>query len=270
MQKPAENDTGPAHIRIRDWHKFQHFKERTPPWIKLYRGLLDDPDWHDLPGESAKALVMLWLIASEDKTHKGNLPSVRRLAFRLRVTDAEMARHIVNLSHFLICDDITAISERYQGDTPETERETETEREAEGERCAASEPKRPRAARTVVYSAEFEKFWEAYPKKAGKLDAYKAFKAAKSKPTLDEMIAIAKKHAASYKWTKENGRFRLNAATWINGARWEDDLDEMNKEYGNGSSDNHTRPNAGDDQRRRRSDSEYPEPNLAPPILPPA
>ena len=33
--------------RIRNFDKFQHFKDRRPPWIKLYRDLLEDLDWHE-------------------------------------------------------------------------------------------------------------------------------------------------------------------------------------------------------------------------------
>jgi hypothetical protein len=29
-------------IRIKNWAQFQHFKDRKPPWVKLYRDLLDD------------------------------------------------------------------------------------------------------------------------------------------------------------------------------------------------------------------------------------
>jgi hypothetical protein len=30
--------------RVKDWTKFQHFKDRRPPWIKLYRDILDNRD----------------------------------------------------------------------------------------------------------------------------------------------------------------------------------------------------------------------------------
>ena len=114
-------------MRIKDWGKFQHFKDRTPPWVKLYRDLLDDPDWHELDGDTAKYLVMLWLIASEDENKKGGLPDSRKLAFRLRTTEAKINHALTKLSHWLIRDDIVTISERYRGDAPETETETETE-----------------------------------------------------------------------------------------------------------------------------------------------
>ena len=66
-----------ACLRIKGFSKLQQFKDRSPPWVKLYRDILDDPDWHELDGESAKTLVMLWLIASEDETKQGLLPDNR-------------------------------------------------------------------------------------------------------------------------------------------------------------------------------------------------
>lgn len=119
-------------IRIKDWVKFQHFKDRRPPWIKLYRELLDDPHWHALDGAAAKHLVMLWLIASEDESKQGLLPDVSTLAFRLRITE-KAVRHLINtLSRWLECDDIKSISDRYQVGPPETETETETQTQERG------------------------------------------------------------------------------------------------------------------------------------------
>lgn len=110
-------------MKIKNWSEFQHFKDRTPPWIKLYRYLLDDPDWHALSGDEAKTLIMLWLIASEDKDMDGKLPPLKNIAFRLRISETKLKQELTKLSHWLICDDINMISERYQHDTPETEAE---------------------------------------------------------------------------------------------------------------------------------------------------
>lgn len=110
-------------IRIKNWGEFQHFKDRTPPWIKLYRNILDDPNWHELSGECAKTLTMLWLIASEDKNHEGYLPDIKTISFRLRQSEQKTRAHLAQLNHWLIDDDISVISERYQLDTPETETE---------------------------------------------------------------------------------------------------------------------------------------------------
>lgn len=34
-----------AHLRIVGWDKFQHYKDRDPPWVKLYRDLLTSECW---------------------------------------------------------------------------------------------------------------------------------------------------------------------------------------------------------------------------------
>lgn len=111
-------------MRIKNWSQFQHFKDRRPPWIKLYRDILDDIEWHSLDPQSSKVLVMCWLIASENE---GLLPDMKTLAFRLRMSEKNTSESIIKLSHWLEQDDIGVISERYQDDLPETERETETE-----------------------------------------------------------------------------------------------------------------------------------------------
>jgi hypothetical protein len=115
-------------MRVKNWAKFQHFKDRRPPWIKLYRDILDDPEWHELDPMAAKVLTMLWLIASEQN---GELPDIKKLAFRLRLSEDKTKQALTKLSHWMERDDIGAISERYRGDAPETEGETEREKELE-------------------------------------------------------------------------------------------------------------------------------------------
>ena len=88
-------------MKVKNWKQFQHFKNRTPPWIKLYRNILDDPDWHELSPEGAKILVMLWLIASEDKDKRGSLPCLKKLAFRLRISEDELSAQLPKLKHWL-------------------------------------------------------------------------------------------------------------------------------------------------------------------------
>ena len=115
-------------MKIKHWSKFQHFKDRKPPWVKLYRDILDDLQWHELDPLAAKVLVMLWLIASEDE---GRIPNNKTLAFRLRLTESKTKEIVTKLSHWLEQDDINTISDGYQLDLPETETETDKEKEKE-------------------------------------------------------------------------------------------------------------------------------------------
>lgn len=51
-------------IRVKNWERFQHYKDRSPPWIKLYNDLLDDYRFTRLQDASKMHLVGIWLLAS--------------------------------------------------------------------------------------------------------------------------------------------------------------------------------------------------------------
>jgi hypothetical protein len=97
--------------RVKNWAEFQHYRDRSPPWIKLHRGLLDNLDYYLLTPEAAKCLPLLWLIASEDS---GALPEAPRLAFRLRLSQTVVEAVISELMArgFLVAGDAE------QGATP--------------------------------------------------------------------------------------------------------------------------------------------------------
>jgi|SRR5215467_10218440 len=46
---------------IPSWHRFQHYGDRTPPWIKVYTELNSRPEWLELPLSQRGLLVTLWL-----------------------------------------------------------------------------------------------------------------------------------------------------------------------------------------------------------------
>ena len=204
-------------IRIKDFSKFQHFKDRSPPWVKLYRDILDDPDWHELDGDSAKILVMLWLIASEDETKQGLLPDDRKLRFRLRITDKALEQSLAKLSHWLERIDIDVISDRYQLDAPERAGEETEESRGETERCSPSA--------SEAADDGFPTFWEQYPKKVAKPQAMKAWKRIRpAGQVLADLVAGLEQQKASGEWQKDGGQFIPHPATWLNARRWEDEV----------------------------------------------
>lgn len=74
---------------------------------------------------------------------------------------------------------------------------------------------------------DFLSFWEAYPKKVGKGAAWNAWKkTAKHRPPHDKVIEALNNHKQSEQWTKENGQYIPNPATWLNQHRWEDRLND--------------------------------------------
>jgi len=120
-------------MKIKNWSKFQHFKDRKPPWVKLYRDVLDDMEWYELDPLASKVLVMCWLIASEDD---GRLPNSKTLAFRLRMTEKQTIECLNKLSHWLEQDDINEIAKQHQVDSLEKEIETKEETKKETKKIA--------------------------------------------------------------------------------------------------------------------------------------
>jgi len=56
-------------IRVRNWEKFQHYKDRSAPWIKLYRDMMDSELW--VMGTDASKLLatctMLLAVRTDNK-----------------------------------------------------------------------------------------------------------------------------------------------------------------------------------------------------------
>ncbi|MBX9691544.1 MAG: hypothetical protein K2Z81_04110 [Cyanobacteria bacterium] len=116
-------------MQIKNWEQFQHYKKRRPLWIKLYRELLDDEEFHSLSPQSAKILIGLWLLASEDKSMQGLLPSKRKIAFRLRISEKLLESSLSELNHWVVQDASNMLAGCEQDAISETEREKKTERE---------------------------------------------------------------------------------------------------------------------------------------------
>lgn len=113
-------------LKIKNWQKFQHYGVRRPIWIKLYRDLLDDPEWVKLDPTAAKVLVMLWMLASETN---GDLPCLSKIAFRLRMTETSIKTAISKLSHWLYQDASNTLAPRYQDARAELDKELDKELE---------------------------------------------------------------------------------------------------------------------------------------------
>jgi hypothetical protein len=52
------------YIRVRNWEKFQHYKHRSPPWIKLHTELLDNYEFACLQDASKLLALCIWMIAA--------------------------------------------------------------------------------------------------------------------------------------------------------------------------------------------------------------
>ena len=86
----------------KNWQEFQHYKHRSPPWIKLHKKFLDDYEFQCLPVASRALAPMLWLLASE--TDDGLIDgSQEKLAFRIRMSEKDFSdalNPLINMGFF--------------------------------------------------------------------------------------------------------------------------------------------------------------------------
>lgn len=76
-------------LRAKNWHEFQHYKDRAPIWIKLHKKLLDDRVFLRLPDASKALAPLLWLLASESKD--GSITDyMDEISFRLHMTEKKV------------------------------------------------------------------------------------------------------------------------------------------------------------------------------------
>lgn len=71
----------------------------------------------------------------------------------------------------------------------------------------------------------FSDFWERYPRKEDKTKAQKVWSRMKPKgQLLADVMAGLQRARASEQWQKDGGKYIPYPATWLNGRRWEDEI----------------------------------------------
>lgn len=117
------------YLQVKNWSRFQHYKHRKPPWIRLYRDLLDDCEFHSLPIASRALAPMIWLLASD--TVEGQIEYLPgQISFRIRMSVADFSEALQPLiDKGFVSIASTSLAQGKQVATPETETERETEKE---------------------------------------------------------------------------------------------------------------------------------------------
>ncbi|MEN9360201.1 MAG: hypothetical protein RL095_1736 [Verrucomicrobiota bacterium] len=106
------------------------------------------------------------------------------------------------------------------------DKQDKTEAEASSNTHSPAGEKPPgKPAREVGYSTDFESFWEQYPRKVGKGEAWKAWQArAKPLPAPETLLTALGQASVSEQWRRDGGKYIPHPATWLNGRRWEDQM----------------------------------------------
>lgn len=205
-------------FHVKNFERFQHYKDRAPPWIKLYNELLDDYEFGLLPDASKMHLIAIWLLASRSEN---KIPLDEKWVAR-RINASE----VVNLQllaerGFIIIDQELQEAEQVASKSlaeclPREREETEESREETDSRSKPTEP-----------ASRFDEFWQCFPRRDGpnpRKPAEQKFNAlVKTGVDPQIMIDAARKLAADEQKRGNIGtRFIAQAATWLNQTRWID------------------------------------------------
>ncbi|MCG8434418.1 MAG: hypothetical protein MJA83_10340 [Gammaproteobacteria bacterium] len=209
------------YFEIANFDKYQHYKDRNPPWIKLHRDILENYEFSCLQDASKAHLILIWLLAS-------------RLENRLPY-DADWIKSKIGANEKIDLDElektgfikkISDVAERKQFDSnPLADDKQLAMPETEGEVEAEADKK--------IYSQNFLSFWNVYPKKKAKGKAWVAWK--KLKPDnsfLKTLIEAVEAQKRERKAKRDRGEFVPEwpfPATWLNGRNWEDEIDSSEK-----------------------------------------
>jgi len=195
-------------LRFRNWSRFQHYANRMPPWIKLHRGLLDDPDFHGLSPLAGKYLPLALLIASESN---GELPPIETLAFRLRLSADKTQSIVAEWGCYLCGQDASSVLADCQQVAPDLLTDHSVSSSVSEGDARGTE------------SEVFERFWAAWPKHHRKINRKECLRKW-TKELLDsksaEVMAGLERWKASKDWQKDGGQYIPAPLVWLNQERW--------------------------------------------------
>lgn len=196
------------HFRVRNFEKFQHYKHRSPPWIKLHSAVLEKYKFSSLPDATKAHLMMIWLLASR---MDNKIPWDPRWIAQKVGAKTRINLKLLQDLDFIECiqDASDVLAKRYQNADSEKSRDRE-------EKSREDTSARPQANG----QHDFEEFKAAYPKRQGSQPWTRAMKAANARiragHSFDEMIEGAQRYAAFCDATDKTGtEYVMQAATFL-------------------------------------------------------
>lgn len=220
-------------------------------YIKLYRGMTDNPLWTSEPFTAGQAWVDLLLAAN----FKATTIYVRKVKFRLergqlawsQVTMAKrwqwsrnkVARFIKDLEDEGMIEHqgghlttVTTICNytKYQASEATVGAADEASDGAPDEATGGAQYKKVKNEKKEKnnYTDEFDQFWKAYPRKEKKAEALKSFKKiSPDQELLDRMISDVQARSHTEDWTKDEGKWIPHPTTYLNQRRWEDETPKL-------------------------------------------
>jgi hypothetical protein len=220
----------PKYLSIKNFEKFQHYKRRNPPWLKLYYELLDDDSFITMSTLSRHHYMTLLLVAGRKDNQIPDDPAFLKKVMRL---DEEPDLTELKQRGFLIA----WCRRRARKSIAPCERHALSETDSESEYSETEKEKRIDMVKSAdltvsphVYPGqlpwnmedEFAQFWRLYPRKVHRQRARKHWWYVRQRgATVDEILEGLEAALASGEWTQV--KFIPHPASWLNARGWKDE-----------------------------------------------
>lgn len=199
------------YLQVKDWAKYQHYKDRNPPWIKLETDTFMKYEFGLLSDASKLLAVCIWTLASRYKDPKlGLVPAdLEYIKRQCNLGDSIKIEHLKELiDQGFIIDASNALADCKQSASPETYSKEAYSEETE--------------ERHIL--VDFDGFWEAYGKIGNKQQAVKSYNKAIKEGYLHFDIMQGLNNYQKYCIAlNQEQRFIKHASTWLNNRGWEDE-----------------------------------------------
>jgi rubrerythrin len=119
------------YLKIRNWAKWQSYRadRGQPPWIKIHRRVMRNPEWVSLTDAERGQLVAIWLLAAD---HDGVIPAspevIQKLCYLTKPPDLNKFTDLGFIENGWRHVGVTLASNGSQRDSPEAKAETEKNR----------------------------------------------------------------------------------------------------------------------------------------------
>jgi hypothetical protein len=170
--------SSPAFFKIRNFAKYQHYRDRKPPWVKLYRDLWLDESFERLTDTSKLFLIGLFTIASEcdnkiplnPKWIRKRLAIAKHIDFKALIASGFIEPIDESASDLLAKCYMKNDFKEKVGDCRVRDRDRDRDRD----RSTETEPLTPKGEMCEIgkncngklqeCSEAFERFWQEYPR----------------------------------------------------------------------------------------------------------
>jgi len=212
------------YFRVRNLGKYQHYKNRNPTWIKLQTSILSDVEFSEMKQTQQLNFIKLILLASQNDnrlgyqsgTIAGHICAPKRfdLGFYLDMGFIEIIDDTKESASDKIAPNIYKQYKQYTEYKQVKNKDLKT-------LSAGSEKPEPPGPEKFDQKSSFESVWETYPRKLGKKQAFRHYKA--SVKNIGDQLNLIQSMANYLKYADAMEYDYQHGSTWFN--NWQDHIE---------------------------------------------